>query len=337
MVEVGTDMLLEQESRLMDLTPFVKRDGVDLNGFYASILQQKVVDGRIMALPSYPEPLAVFYSKKWFDAAHLTYPQGDWTWEEHADIATKLTKIAPVVGGKYGTSIPFDINWIEPLVLSKGGSLLSPDGSTAKGYLDGPSAVEAVEWLAALIKNDVTAQYTDQWNNGYGYAWDLPALAGMSVGYYYKLPEYLLVMGDDLGVAPLPRFTKGVYANVLFTWGHGIRGDTENAELAWEFLRDMYLTDKRIVEAWAKTDLMTTRANTEAFGQTKNLLQAVFINEFDRSMYPTTLKNTRWSGGDLKIKLINPALRQIISTGTDVQTGLTKLAEEIDRALVREQ
>lgn len=74
----------------------------------------------------------------------------------------------------------------------------SLDGSSAKGYLDGPRTVQAVDRLAALIKNKFTALYTDQWNNGYGYANDFPARSGIPVGYYYKLPEYLKTMGLTL-------------------------------------------------------------------------------------------------------------------------------------------
>jgi multiple sugar transport system substrate-binding protein len=333
LVEVGTDMLLEQEPRLVDLYPLLKRDQIPLSDFHQSLLQQKELHSGLLAIPFYPEPLVVFYSKKWFDQAKLPYPKNDWTWEQHAEIATLLTNIAPRLGGQYGTSIPFDINWIEVLALSNGGSLLSPDGRIAKGYLDSPATIQAVEWLAKLIKNKSTALYTEQWNNGYGYAADLPAKSGMSVGYYYKLPEYLLAMGDDLGVAALPHFASGIRANVMFTWGHGVRKDSVHQDLAWELLREMFITDKEVLRHWAKTDLLSTKSAALTHQQNQNPNLAVFINEFQHAKYPTTLLNKHWSGSDLKIKLINPELRQIITTDANVKSGLAQLADKIDAAL----
>lgn len=68
-------------------------------------------------------------------------------------------------------------------------------------------------------------------------------------------------------------------------------------------------------------------------GQAKEWLLAVFVNEFERSSYPATLLSRRWSGSDFKLKLINPGLRRIISSGENIQAGMSRLAEKIDAEL----
>jgi multiple sugar transport system substrate-binding protein len=332
--EAGTDDLLRLESRLTDLKPYIEQDSSITDDFYPSTIDQKMINGKLLALPSYPEPLAIFYSKKWFDQAGIPYPEGQWTWEEHVATALKLKEIAPELGGSYGTSIPFDINWLEPLVFSNGGSLLSPDGSTAKGYLDSPKTVEAIQWVANQINDtQITALYTDQWHNGYQYSNDFPYSTGMSMGYYYKLPEYLRAIGDDLGVAPLPYFENGVPANVMFEWGHGIHKDTAHPDLAWELLKDMYIADSTILQSWANSDLPVSYTGVKDYAQNQNSYRSVFIGEFDVAKRPTTLSNPRWSGHDLKKSFINPQLRQLITSGMDIQKGLSELAVRLDERL----
>jgi multiple sugar transport system substrate-binding protein len=85
----------------MDLTGPMTASGYDLSDFPPSVIEiLRSQDGGQMALPIAAMPLALFYNKALFDAAHLPYPPsnwegtyqgGEWTYEALREIAMQMT------------------------------------------------------------------------------------------------------------------------------------------------------------------------------------------------------------------------------------------------------
>ena len=75
---------------LADLTAYANMDSLPMSDFYQPLLSSASIDGTWLTVPFAPNPYVVYYNKAWFDQAHLTYPDANWTWEDFAETAYLL-------------------------------------------------------------------------------------------------------------------------------------------------------------------------------------------------------------------------------------------------------
>ncbi|MBI5667936.1 MAG: sugar ABC transporter substrate-binding protein [Chloroflexi bacterium] len=137
---------------------------LNLDRFFPSVLaiHQREEGGPIYGLPNDFTPMVIYYNTAAFERAGVEPPQAGWTWEEFRDIAQRLTLDA---NGNNATSPDFDPNnvtqwgfrvrkfafeWLYR-VWQNGSDVISPDGTTASGYLDSPESIEAITWLRDLV------------------------------------------------------------------------------------------------------------------------------------------------------------------------------------------
>lgn len=137
---------------------------LNLDRFFPSVLaiHQREEGGPIYGLPNDFTPMVIYYNTKAFERAGVEPPTAGWTWEEFRETAQKLTLDA---NGNNATSPDFDpenvVQWgfrvrrfaFEWLyrVWQNGSDVISPDGTTASGYLDSPESIEAITWLRDLV------------------------------------------------------------------------------------------------------------------------------------------------------------------------------------------
>lgn len=79
------------KNQVYELDELISSTKTDISGSQATIDATKI-DGKIYSLPYKTSSWFVVYNKDVFDAAGVPYPDGDWTWEEYAEIAGKLTQ-----------------------------------------------------------------------------------------------------------------------------------------------------------------------------------------------------------------------------------------------------
>ncbi|RIE02526.1 extracellular solute-binding protein [Cohnella faecalis] len=147
-----------QENLLFDLRRVSDKKALDIP---ERVLDLASIDGKLLALPYAAYPSIVMYNKETFDAANLTYPQGEWTWEQFQDIAEKINKDG-------GSLLPYDIEALDLLAGSAGQGLLSPDGETAVGYLDSPEAIKALRWMNETYRkgsDDASKSRKTEWTS----------------------------------------------------------------------------------------------------------------------------------------------------------------------------
>ena len=80
---------LVQKNVILPLDDYISADGVDLSQ-YAGATDQVVVDGKLYELPFRNDFWVLFYNKDLFDAAGVSYPTNDMTWEEYDALARQL-------------------------------------------------------------------------------------------------------------------------------------------------------------------------------------------------------------------------------------------------------
>lgn len=78
------------KDQVLALDDLIVNTQTDTSGIQ-STLDSIAIDGKTYGLPYKTSSWFVVYNKDIFDAANVKYPEGDWTWEEYAEIAGKLT------------------------------------------------------------------------------------------------------------------------------------------------------------------------------------------------------------------------------------------------------
>lgn len=72
------------------LAPYIKDSGLKLDDVVASSVKAYQYDGQQMAIPRDVDSIAVWYNKKLFDQAGVSYPTNDWNWDDLKSKATAL-------------------------------------------------------------------------------------------------------------------------------------------------------------------------------------------------------------------------------------------------------
>jgi multiple sugar transport system substrate-binding protein len=136
---------------------------MNLDRFFPNVLAiNQRDDGAIYGLPNDFTPMMIFLSNQAFKRAGVDKPQAGWTWQDLLETAQKTTldgegrnRLDPafdetnvVQWGYRVRKFPFE--WIYRL-WENGSDVLSPDGTTATGYLDSPKSIEAIQFHADLV------------------------------------------------------------------------------------------------------------------------------------------------------------------------------------------
>lgn len=118
---------------------------------WPGLLEAVRLNDKLMAAPIWTWTPGFYYNKDLFDAAGVSYPSENWTWEEFKEKAIKLTKkesgktvVYGVAHLGYRLSDPVLINYL----YSYGGKLISDDRK--KCELDSPKSIAAMKELFDL-------------------------------------------------------------------------------------------------------------------------------------------------------------------------------------------
>ncbi|KHL94590.1 ABC transporter substrate-binding protein [Paenibacillus sp. IHB B 3415] len=225
---------------LQPLTAYFKKDG-NLEDIPESTIATYTYNNEIYMAPLTESSIALFYNKKMFEAKGIPLPSKNpeepWTWDQVLDAAKKLNDpakgvygIDPAQGfGNAGTTAYFKY----PIIWQFGGEIMSPDGTTSKGYLDKPETKKALQFFSDLYNKDKVSSLEyppDPFpNNQLAMTVD----GSWSLGNYAdKFPNFKL--GEDYDIAPLPKETQQAVANG--SWSLAISSKSKNAEAAWQFV-----------------------------------------------------------------------------------------------------
>ena len=114
-----------------------------------SIANTQGSDGRMYGIPKDKDTVCLVYNKEMFDAAGVSYPDENWTWDD----LTAASQAIYDATGKYGYMAYADDQlgyW--NFVYQKGGYILNDD-KTAAGF-DQPATIDAMKFYIGLQQND---------------------------------------------------------------------------------------------------------------------------------------------------------------------------------------
>ena len=125
----NTAQMYMENDILLDLTPYIEADGVDMSVYYEGVkdLYTRSSDGKVFALPKDHDTIALLYNKAIFDEYGVAYPDDTWTYEDMYEAAKTITEASN--GEVYGVAMNTSNNqdgWYN-LVYAYGGEIITSD------------------------------------------------------------------------------------------------------------------------------------------------------------------------------------------------------------------
>ena len=254
---------------LLDLQPFIERDGYDLGQLADQGVGVFKTAGGQFGLPRDLNVVALYYNKKMFDAAGVPYPDDTWDWAKLIEVGKKLTLDTDSDGtidqwGLYTETSDMENYWLS-LVWQNGGDFFAADGKTTALTTD--QAAGGIQFLQDLIyKHKILAEPSVFVETGDAFE---QGLAAMEINGSWLVPTDLAA-GIDLGIAPIPSGPAGRFTTVNPTGAVVYKG-TKSPDAAWEFVK--YLTSPA-----AQEQLMQLKASLPV---SKEVLAGPYAAAFD--------------------------------------------------------
>jgi len=192
--------------------------------------------GKMYGLPSDAQSQILAYNKNMFDAAGVSYPSDDWTWDDLVAAGQTITKADQNIWG---------MQFISPGIMTKGNFLFAADGGNhtadfSKSMLDTPESIEAFKWNWDLV-------YTHKISPTPGaLSGTNPFMSGqvaMVVDGVWWISDFATIEGFEWDIALFPKHPKtGKRTTSLESDGWWIFQNATNPEMAWSLMK--YLADE---------------------------------------------------------------------------------------------
>ncbi|QAY68005.1 ABC transporter substrate-binding protein [Paenibacillus protaetiae] len=306
------------------------------------------IDGKVYALPGKFNPWYVLLNKDQLDEAGLPVPT-DWTWDDFADYAKKLTK-GEGANKRYGTYFhgPQGGGWMEYLKLMMlnqphGADFLKPDGSS---NLDDPNFKKTLELRVKMEKEDQSSvpysdiisqklSYRTQFFNQSASMIVIGSWMNTEIGGTESVP-----VNFHVAVAPYPKNNPGDeigYTSVTTDYV-AVSASSKHKQEAYDFVR-WYTTEGQVVQgknipAWngVKSEDVTKIIDTILSG-TKNpelvdkesLVNTLLISKASELVPPASYQAEIF-------KAVNEEYEKLILGNQDIDTTVAnsqKRAQEI--------
>jgi fructooligosaccharide transport system substrate-binding protein len=164
-----------------------------------------------------------------------------WTWSELLEVAKKLT-----TPERYGISFHNEIGeqvtyFYSPMVVENGLDLVSPDGSTATGYLNSDATLKAIQTLKGFYDAKVAnvAPTATEFHDG---------KSAMLLGGAHQIGNLAKYPDVDWGLTYYPAADDGTLKCPTGSWAFAITSNAKDPDGAWLFL-DWMTNTKLILQA----------------------------------------------------------------------------------------
>ena len=314
---------------LIPLDDYVPQDVKD--DFLPSIIDQGTYGGKLYSLGTFDSGLSIWANKSYLEEAGVRIPTGiedPWTMEEFMTALEALEALDQVeypldLKLNYGAGDEWNTYAFSPIIQSFGGDLIDrSDYQTAQGFVNGPEAVEAMEWFQGLFD----AGYVNPAPAGDDSFYGTKTAALSFVGHWMYGP-HTEGLGDDAILVPMPIFgEKAVTGSGSWNWG--ITSSCENPDAAYEFLS--FLTSPEEILHMTNAN-GAVPARTSAIEQSELYAEGGLLNLFVQQLQGgVAVPRPQTPAYPTITNAFKTAVWNIIA-GADVQAELDIVAETIDQ------
>ncbi|NOY77339.1 MAG: extracellular solute-binding protein [Calditrichaeota bacterium] len=324
---------------LVDLMPYVKKHGIDLSVYFPNVLKIAERDSSLFALPKDFTPMVMYYNKRLFDAAGLSYPAPGWTWEDYLKLSQKLTKDFDGDGriDQFGTVVSDRLYLWIPWVWSNGGDVLNPKGTRAAGYFNSPETEQALQFLIDLRTKYHVAPFGSYLTavGGTGALFYTGKIGMMESGHWWipTLKKYLDSGKLSIGVAPLPVPKGGRHVTVMYESGWCVPKVSRHRE--WAVRLAIFLAGEEAARIRSESGIAIPAIRRVAKEQAEEDpygIEQVFLNDVQYARMPWGSRVEPFS----QIETIaRDAVDQVMIGHQPLHTTFTRAAEKMDQTLAR--
>lgn len=305
---------------LLSLDDLIKQDKYSMDNYPQSLVDLYSVDGKQYGIPKDYDTTGLWYNKKLFDEAGISYPDETWDWDTLKDAARKLTNkeqgiygFAALMGNQGGY---YDLIW------QNGGYVISDDNKSV-GF-DQPEAIEAIKYNISFIEEGLSPTAAQMTETVPSDLFTSGKIAMLFDG-PWMVPQYK--ENKDLDVAVMPKGKQRAVS--IHGLGNVIAANTKHKDEAWEFLK--FLGSKEAAEIFANTGTVIPAYNGTQDAWLKSVdhlnLQA-YIDGAEYSYPLPSLKNTAtiW-------ELETQILKNAWSSDVSVEEAVKELTQKANEAL----
>ncbi|PZE20504.1 ABC transporter substrate-binding protein [Paenibacillus xerothermodurans] len=311
---------------IKNLQPLIVKDKLDTSIYTPALVDLYTYEKNLYGIPYFLDSAGLFYNKEIFDKAGIKYPDGTWTWDTLKENAPKLTDKSK---GVYGYIAPIANQGGYYNYIHQAGGYVINEERTKSGF-DSPEALAAFQWMDTFMKNGSSPSGQQQIETegkqlfGSGKAAMYPALSVNS-------PEFHKLLGDKLGVAPLPAGKHK--ASIVHGLSWSINQNTPNEQEAWDLVK--VLTSKEGNENLAKSGFSIPAYKGTEAGWVKSIPSLdlkVFVDSVEFGVaYPVSQKTAEWQAVETK-ELQNAFLGK-----KSYEDALKTIASEMNNILATEK
>lgn len=217
---------------IKDLQPFIEKDQLDTSVYTPALVELYTYEDDLYGMPYFLDSVGLFYNKKLFDEAGVPYPDETWTWADIEEAGMKLTDKNKKV---FGYIARFDNQQGYYNLIHQAGGFIINEKKTKSGFST-PESKDALLFTKKLMDKGISPSAKTQIETkadqifGSGKAAMVPAISVIA-------PTYKEMLGDDLGVAPLPKGKQK--ATIVHGLSWAMNGKTKHEELAWELMKKL--------------------------------------------------------------------------------------------------
>lgn len=219
---------------LENLDPYIEQSGYDLSDYWPALLESASYDGSVYGLPRDISVEALYYNKDIFDEAGVEYPTDEWTWDDLLAAAEKLSVVEAsgrvaryalaMEGGKYQL-------WVG----QNNGSIFDDMRNPSRCTLDEPAAVEAIQFFADMMNNNLAMRDANLNEAGGDAAVFQSGQAAMIIQNSSRVSAFNQA-GLNYDVAPVPIPEGGQRSAAAGGAAWVMSSASDNKEAAWTFL-----------------------------------------------------------------------------------------------------
>lgn len=322
---IGTRWLLDfvEQGIAAPLDPYM--DEAFRDRFIDVFLEPSVMDGQTYGLPVAASARAMYYNRDLMEQAGVEeVPE---TWEELREAAAAIAALGEDTYGfgLQGAEIETDVYFYYAL-WSQGGNLIEEDGTSG---LDSEAAFEAARLYKSMIDEGLTQPGVTSDTRE-----DVQNLFKQGqVGFMITAPFLSSQIREEVpdlnyGVAAIPAGPEGERGTYGVTDSIILFENSENKDLAWEFLDMLFTQEWRSKFTGGEGFLPVLQAVAE---------EEQFAGDADLSQFTALLPDARFApviaGWEEIADITSSALQRIYLGEQEVEPALTEAAAEIDAIL----
>ncbi|HAT4912284.1 TPA: sugar ABC transporter substrate-binding protein [Serratia marcescens] len=307
------------------LAPYIKDSGLQLDDVVASSVKAYQYDGQQMAIPRDVDSIAVWYNKKLFDQAGVSYPTSDWSWDDLKNKATALK--SGLKGAAFSLVMDLSIDGQDSymnLLFQNGNHIVPKDGQPTDIAND--KSIWVYQQLQGMMKDGLmpSAQQMSEVKTENIFQSNRAAM--VYAGSWLAAPfANNPLINDHIGVVMMPKIER--QSGVAHSLAFAMSAKSAHKQAAWKYIA--FMSSEASQAELAKVVIPANKTAAKVWAQQ---IQKVDVSPYIQTLevtqaYPTAGTNTpKWQN------MWIASLKKIFM-GADAKQEMDKSVKKIARVM----